>query len=201
MKAKPAPAINKLLILRSGRIGEIDGIGPEYAKSMPNFAGRSFPVGSRHAPHSSAHRSTHDGTCFTYPHGLAIAHYRVQFCWLWRTAMLQPGFSCQFVKRNEKRCKRAVAPGQKLCWQHSHGLRAKWRSLTRNQTLAFLIAVGSFAATVWFGLSALAPPAFRGRAIHVQSTGDNSPNVVDNRGNVTIQQPPSQEQKTKKTKP
>lgn len=70
-----------------------------------------------------------------------------------------PSESCQFVKPNSERCKHSVAAGEKFCWQHCRGVRARWRSLTRNQTIVFCIAVASLAfgaaglaATLWFGI-------------------------------------------------
>ena len=67
---------------------------------------------------------------------------------------------CQFVKVNAERCKRHVAAGQKLCWQHAHGLRARWRSLTGNQAIGFLIGVAGIFLTCGFGVQGLltAPP-------------------------------------------
>jgi hypothetical protein len=61
---------------------------------------------------------------------------------------------CQRRRPNQERCKRTVARGQKFCWQHAHGLLAAWRSLTRNQTVVFLMAVVGVVgvvATFWFG--------------------------------------------------
>ena len=50
---------------------------------------------------------------------------------------------CRFKRPNSAQCKRSVAAGQEFCWQHSHGLRNKVRSLTRNQTILFLLGVAS----------------------------------------------------------
>jgi len=95
---------------------------------------------------------------------------------------------CQFVKQNTERCKRPIAVGQAFCWQHARGLQAKWRSLTRNQTLGFsIIGVLSLAATIIFGILSLLPKTPAAHSIQVQSFGDNSPNVVDNQGSVLIQ--------------
>jgi hypothetical protein len=94
--------------------------------------------------------------------------------------------TCRFEKPNQERCKRRVARGQKFCWQHVRGLRAKWHSLTRNQTIAFYIGVASLAATLWFGIPGLLPKT-TAPTVHVQSSGDQSPNVVDNKGKVEIQ--------------
>ena len=45
------------------------------------------------------------------------------------------------MRANDERCKRRTSAGESLCWQHAHGLRHKWRSLTRNQTILFLLAL------------------------------------------------------------
>ncbi len=101
--------------------------------------------------------------------------------------------TCQFVKQNNDACKRSVAIGHKFCWQHSHGLRAKWHSLTRRQTVEFYIGAASLAATLWFGIRGILPPH---QAVHVQSSGGQSPNIVNNEGKVEIhnQQSKTQEQ-------
>jgi hypothetical protein len=93
-----------------------------------------------------------------------------------------PSNTCQFVKQNNEGCKRPVAAGQNFCWQHARGLSAKWHSLTRKQTVGFYIGLASLAATVWFGIHSV-PPV---NNIQVQSSGDQSPNVVDNEGKVEI---------------
>ena len=112
-----------------------------------------------------------------------------------------PSNTCQFVKENGERCRRSAAAGQKYCWQHSRGLWAKWHSLTRNQTIAFYVGMASLAATLWFGIRSLGPKSTANQAIHVQSSGDQSPNVVDNKGKVEIQnqQPSGQQQKNGKS--
>jgi hypothetical protein len=78
--------------------------------------------------------------------------------------------TCQFVKKNSERCKRSVADGKPFCWQHTRGLLAKWHSLTKKQTVGFYVGVASLAATLWFGVHAVA-------TIHVQSSGDNSVHI------------------------
>jgi hypothetical protein len=105
-----------------------------------------------------------------------------------------PSNTCQFVKPNKEGCKRPVAVGQKFCWQHSRGLRAKLHSLTHKQTVEFYIGVASLAATLWFGIRSVLPT---NHTIHVQSSGDQSPNVVGNDGKVDIHnQSTTQEQKS-----
>lgn len=49
--------------------------------------------------------------------------------------------TCQFRKADEELCRRSVSRGEDYCWQHANSLRHKWKSLTRNQTILFLIAV------------------------------------------------------------
>jgi hypothetical protein len=46
--------------------------------------------------------------------------------------------TCRFKKPNGELCKRSVHPGENTCWQHTRGLRHKWNSLTKNQTIVFL---------------------------------------------------------------
>ena len=49
--------------------------------------------------------------------------------------------TCRFVKANGELCKRPTAYGEITCWQHAHGLTRKWKSLTKNQTILFLLAL------------------------------------------------------------
>jgi hypothetical protein len=51
------------------------------------------------------------------------------------------GGVCQSLNRDGSLCKRPVHFGAKHCWQHAHGLRDKWRSLTGNQTVTFIFTV------------------------------------------------------------
>jgi hypothetical protein len=46
--------------------------------------------------------------------------------------------TCQFKKENGEFCKRSVATGEGMCWQHAKSVRHKLKSLTRNQTIAFV---------------------------------------------------------------
>ena len=111
-----------------------------------------------------------------------------------------PTDTCQFVKSNQEGCKRRVATGQKYCWQHSHGCGARWRSLTRSQVIGFYVAVASLAATLWFGIGTVIPHT-SSQAIQVHSSGNQSPNIVNNEGKVDIhnQQPDSQKHKSGKS--
>jgi hypothetical protein len=103
------------------------------------------------------------------------------------------------VKKDGERCKRSVAEGKPFCWQHSRGMLAKWHSLTGKQTVGFYVGVASLAATLLFGIRSLLPTTVL-PTIHVQSSGDQSPNVVDNSGEVKINNgQPTQEQKNKKS--
>ena len=37
-------------------------------------------------------------------------------------------------------CRRTIKAGTGFCWQHSRGLKRKWRSLTRNQSIVFILS-------------------------------------------------------------
>ncbi len=63
--------------------------------------------------------------------------------------------SCGFIKKNQQRCKRSIAEGQRFCWQHARGIRARWRSLTRNQSLIFALTILGVFATFAFGIYSL----------------------------------------------
>lgn len=56
--------------------------------------------------------------------------------------------TCQFVKPNRVYCKRKIAEGERFCWQHAHGFKARWRSLTRNQSVLFVLTVLGVVAAV-----------------------------------------------------
>lgn len=47
---------------------------------------------------------------------------------------------CQFKRADGGLCKRYVRPPEKKCWQHASSFRHQWKSLTRNQTILFLLA-------------------------------------------------------------
>jgi hypothetical protein len=49
--------------------------------------------------------------------------------------------TCQFEKSNGQPCRRTIRIGGKFCWQHARGLKTRWRALTRNQTIIFLLTV------------------------------------------------------------
>ena len=50
-------------------------------------------------------------------------------------------WTCTFKKDNGELCKRSVSAGEGRCWQHATSLRHRFGSLTRNQTLLFLLAL------------------------------------------------------------
>lgn len=107
---------------------------------------------------------------------------------------------CGFIKPNHERCKRAIAFGQRLCWQHARGWRVKWRALTRNQAVIFCLGAISLLMTLGFGIASLLPT--KTPIVHVESSGSNSPNVVGNTGKVTItdgQQSSNGKNQSKKT--
>jgi len=58
--------------------------------------------------------------------------------------------------------------------------------------------MASLTATLWFGIRSVLPT---NHTIHVQSSGDQSPNVVDNEGKVEIHNQQSTTQKQKSEKP
>jgi hypothetical protein len=49
--------------------------------------------------------------------------------------------TCQFKKSDSSLCKRNVGANEIFCWQHSSGAMRKWRSLTRNQSILFVVSV------------------------------------------------------------
>lgn len=49
----------------------------------------------------------------------------------------------QSLNRDGSQCKRRIHAGATRCWQHAHGIKAKWRSLTKNQALTFILTIAS----------------------------------------------------------
>ncbi len=49
--------------------------------------------------------------------------------------------TCTRTTRGGAACRRRVNTGERYCWQHASGLKQKWQSLTRNQTMQFLLGV------------------------------------------------------------
>jgi hypothetical protein len=57
--------------------------------------------------------------------------------------------SCVAVTSKGTVCRRRVSDGEKRCWQHARGLKRKWQSLTRNQSILFLFAaIGVFGVPI-----------------------------------------------------
>lgn len=61
---------------------------------------------------------------------------------------------CTGITSTGAPCRRLIKTGAGCCWQHSRGLKRKWRSLTRNQSIAFVLGcigvVGvSISFTAW----------------------------------------------------
>jgi hypothetical protein len=101
--------------------------------------------------------------------------------------------TCQGIKPNKATCKRSVATGQTLCWQHARGLSGKLRSLT----LAHKLTILSITVAIFFGVQRMLSSGPSISNTRVQSSGDNSPNVVGNSGKVDIQTGQSQPKKPK----
>ncbi|HVO81933.1 MAG TPA: hypothetical protein VMT28_14450 [Terriglobales bacterium] len=85
-------------------------------------------------------------------------------------------------------------------WTYVTHKRQIWKS--RATRIALALAIGLFLAFVWL-VRSIVPPAPNNppaTSVHVESSGDQSPNVVGNQGSVTIenQQPPSPDKKSKK---
>jgi hypothetical protein len=64
-----------------------------------------------------------------------------------------PKPTCRFKIENGDFCKRIVAPGEGLCWQHAKSIRHKLKSLTRSQTVGL-------ASTVILGLGLGVPSLY-----------------------------------------
>jgi len=64
--------------------------------------------------------------------------------------------SCQFKTTSGRLCRRKTNEGT-FCWQHSRGVRRRWRALTRNQSVVFVLAIISV-----IGVAVeITPPIFR----------------------------------------
>jgi len=79
---------------------------------------------------------------------------------------------CQAAKADGASCSRTVAMGQKYCWQHAHGLGAKFRALTRSQTVVFVLAVLSILVSL---LSWISPRLWELRSSAQKVTIEQSP--------------------------
>ena len=62
----------------------------------------------------------------------------------------------------------SLLPDDDPVGQHEKGLGRKLRSLTKNQTVGFGIGVAGLVATLWFGISSVAPRAPKAQTNHVQ---------------------------------
>ena len=103
--------------------------------------------------------------------------------------MIDSKATCQRVTSRGQPCKRSVAAGHQFCWQHASGLKTKVQSLTRNQALMFVLTVVGIVLTtvgVLVGIYPLIMPTKASKTVHVQSSGDQSLNVIDNQGKVTF---------------
>jgi hypothetical protein len=49
--------------------------------------------------------------------------------------------TCHFRKENGEFCKRSVSSGEGMCWQHAKTWRHRIKSLTRNQTVIFMLTI------------------------------------------------------------
>jgi hypothetical protein len=98
---------------------------------------------------------------------------------------------CQFVKKDQQKCKRSVALGQRFCWQHR--LPSKWRSLStlKKRLIVWIGVLGSLAS-----LYALLPHD-KTSNVSIQTSGDHSPVVQDNQGRVEFNEPQSSQPKQK----
>ena len=89
-------------------------------------------------------------------------------------------------------CRRRVHGGTKFCWQHSHSLKQKWRSLTGSQTLIFILCIVgpplSLAAWMYPDLWNKSRPALDQRAwVGISSIKTDAPsNYTRPRGNGEI---------------
>jgi hypothetical protein len=49
--------------------------------------------------------------------------------------------TCQYIRTNGEFCKRSVTEGEDKCWQHASSWSHRMKSLTRNQTLGFVLVL------------------------------------------------------------
>lgn len=72
------------------------------------------------------------------------------------TAHQAPQPTCDAVTSKGTVCRRRVNDDEKQCWQHARGVKRKWHSLTRDQSISFMLA----AVGVLIGLLAWTFPQF-----------------------------------------
>jgi hypothetical protein len=114
----------------------------------------------------------------------------------------QPRARCQFQKANGEYCKKQVARGETHCHWHASGFKSKIKSLERSHRLGFWLGVAAFLATLGFGGLEVWQYLYRTTPNTVigNSSGDNSPNILDNHGSVTIQNHPDDTNHNDKSK-
>jgi hypothetical protein len=98
--------------------------------------------------------------------------------------------TCRFLVGNQTYCKRKIPTGHNFCWQHTPGLKARWRSLTRNQSVIFIISVVGLLATLIFGVYPIIhPPVFKVPAPE-SALGDSQPDTTTTESvEITAQNP------------
>jgi hypothetical protein len=102
---------------------------------------------------------------------------------------------CQFLKKDQQKCKHSVANGERFCWQHARTLRSKFNSLSKNTKVMFCIGIVSLAISA-YGLFQHG----NSKNVLVQTSGDHSPVVQDNQGSVTFNDSRSKPTPKKATK-
>lgn len=65
--------------------------------------------------------------------------------------------TCGYLLKNGQFCKHNVRNGEKFCWQHSNGIKRRWKSLTRNQTIAFTFGLCGLLGFVITGATLIWP--------------------------------------------
>lgn len=88
---------------------------------------------------------------------------------------------CQFLKKDQQKCKHSVANGERFCWQHGTTLQSKVNSLSKNTKVMFCIGIVSLAIGA-YGLFQHG----NSKNVQVQTSGHHSPVVQDNQGSVTF---------------
>lgn len=56
--------------------------------------------------------------------------------------------TCRYKKSNGELCRRTIEAGESLCWQHAKTWRHKWKSLTRNQSILFIVGILSLVVSL-----------------------------------------------------
>jgi hypothetical protein len=63
--------------------------------------------------------------------------------------------TCRFIKDDGEPCRRVVALPETKCWQHASSLKHKWKSLTKNQSVAFVLVLLGLVLTILLGVPSL----------------------------------------------